>query len=195
MRKLLVILAAVFTLTVANVALATAAHAKPDTQPGPATDDGWRVLAYPDGSLACSANDRIAASGPYYATEKTCVEVNGGKFRAHGVTRCWKSGVLYPCYSINGDTVVTHLYLDDPAVPNDVLPPQVVAGTQGGDDDCRDCKENSHYSVLYCNNGFGSSVYLQGREDNLRVAFQNGVISIDHKHASPWTSRIWVTCP
>ena len=195
MRKLLVVLAVVFALPVTNMAFATAAYAKPDAQASPATDQGWTVLAYPYGSLACSDNDRIAASGPYYATEKTCVEVNGGKFRAHGVTRCWKSGVLYPCYSINGDTVVTHLYLDDPVIPNDVQPPQVVAGTRLDDADCRDCKENSHYSVLYCNSGFGHTVFLQGREDNLRVAFQNGVISIDHKHSSPWTSGVWVDCP
>jgi hypothetical protein len=194
MRKLLVILAAVVALPVASVTLATAAYAEPDVQGAPTGNEGWAVMAYPDGSLACTPDDRIAASGPYYATEKTCVEVNGGKFRAHGVTRCWKSGVLYPCYSINGNTAVTHLYMDDPVIPNDVQPPRVVAGTAPGDDDCTDCKENSHYSVLWCS-GVGHTVFLQGREDNLRVAFKNGVISKDHTHSSPWKTGVWTDCP
>jgi hypothetical protein len=131
------------------------------------------------GSYGC-ATDTIAATKinglTYTATEKTCVEIfisNGvSRVRTHGVTRCYRSGSPFDCLIINGDSVITHLWI------NGVL----VDGTAPGDTDCSNCHENSHYSEAdFCIDLVES---FQGREANLRVAWVSGVISDLKTHNS-----------
>jgi hypothetical protein len=130
------------------------------------------------GSFGCKT-DTIASvwtdAGTYTATEKTCVEATGdGWVRAHGVTRCYRSGQPFRCHSIYGFNVHTHLWVGN----------TLVARTAPGDDECFNCFENSHYSQNVCVSG-GPATW-QAREENLGVTWVPGVSSSLHRHTSKW---------
>jgi hypothetical protein len=123
----------------------------------------------PVGSYGCKT-DTIAAEVinglTYTATEKTCVEIIPTPYiRAHGVTRCYRSGSPWNCLIINGDSVHTHLWVKG----------HLTAYTALGDQDCSNCQENSHYSEpLTCD---GTLYTYLAKEENLRVAWVSGHVS------------------
>ena len=124
---------------------------------------------------SCTGNDRVAAIPGYYATEKTCLEWNDlYGMQAHSVTRCWRDGgTQVACQKINGDTVTAELYASNTRF----------AVTKYPDPDCVNCKENSHYSVPHCRDGY-FFLDVHARVANIRVIFPNGTLSAYHTHRS-----------
>jgi hypothetical protein len=167
MRRVVALLATV-TLAAAVLALSGSAAS---------ASSGAVLQTDPVGSYGCKT-DTIAAKvingRTYTATEKTCVEIiPGALIRAHGVTRCYRSGSPWNCLIINGDSVHTHLWVNG----------QLLAGTLAGDTDCSNCHENSHYSkYLQCFDGRVER--FQAKEENLRVAWVSGHVSDLAGHTS-----------
>lgn len=156
------------TLTLATVLLALAGSS--------ASASGAAVQSLPDGCRTDTIASKVINGLTYTATERTCVETLAGQFgpdvRAHGVTRCYRSGSPWNCLSINGDSVHTHLWRDG----------FLFAYTAPGDADCSNCQENSHYSEsVSCS---GASYRYVAKEENLRVAWVAGQVSDLHTHTS-----------
>jgi hypothetical protein len=177
MRKTLVILATVIlvALVIPHGAAASSSFERVSTgiqSVNAAAAGEW-------GPWACE-EDTVAASGSYYAREKTCLEqrqIYPYYIRVHSVTKCFgPNGVKVNCKAINGDTVGVGLYHKVAGVY------ELLIGTAAGDKDCTDCHENSHYSGWSC----GLQVYewFRGKADHIRVIFPNGVLSSYHTHYS-----------
>jgi hypothetical protein len=142
----------------------------------------------PSGNYGCDTGT-IAATGAYYAQETTCIAVGsaGTTGSAYGVqvkstTRCYKSGVLYPCTVINGDTVQTWL-LEDIAGSYEVINTGHL-----GESDCPNCKTKTHWGTP-CYTGEGEPLRsMVAYAASLRVCFANGVCSKYHDHYSDFAN-------